>query len=85
MAPGMTFYTRVVQFIYTLRPLPANGSDTVNRAPNGARTPSMNRCLLRYSFDATECPSIRQTISGANTSVMAPVPTHRPGPRDPKT
>jgi hypothetical protein len=23
MAPGMTFYTKVVQFIYTLRPLPA--------------------------------------------------------------
>ena len=31
-------------------------------------------CLLRYSFDAAECPSIRQTMSGANTSVMAPVP-----------
>ncbi len=34
----------------------------------------MNCCLLRYSFDAAECPSIRQTMPGANTSVMAPVP-----------
>jgi hypothetical protein len=34
----------------------------------------MNCCLLAYSFEATECPSIRQTTSAANTSVMAPVP-----------
>ena len=34
----------------------------------------MNCCLLEYSFEATECPSIRQIISTANTSVMAPVP-----------
>src|ERR1700729_3251578 len=51
-----------------------NGSDTVDRAPDGARTSSMNCCLLVYNFDAAECPSIRQAISGANTSVMGPAP-----------
>src|SRR5438105_7962908 len=50
------------------------GSDVVNRAPKGLRTSSINCCLLVYSFEATECPSIRQTMSGANTSVMALVP-----------
>ena len=50
------------------------GLDVVNRAPKGLRTSSINCCLLAYSFEATECPSIRQTMSGANTSVMAPVP-----------
>jgi hypothetical protein len=35
----------------------------------------MNCCLSRYSFDAKECPSIRQTMSAANTSVIAPVPS----------
>jgi hypothetical protein len=54
-----------------------NGSDAVNRAPKGVRTSSMNCCLLLYSFDAAECPSIRQTISGANTSVMGPAPGAR--------
>jgi hypothetical protein len=42
----------------------------------------MNCCLLAYSFDAAECPSIRQTISGANTPVTAPFPgarRRRPG------
>ena len=34
----------------------------------------MNCCLLRYSFEATECPSMRQAMPAANTSVMAPVP-----------
>jgi hypothetical protein len=34
----------------------------------------MNSCLLWYSLDAAERPSMRQTSSGAKTSVMAPVP-----------
>jgi hypothetical protein len=49
-------------------------AEAENRAPKGASTSSTNCCLLSYRFDATECPSIRQTISGANTSVMEPVP-----------
>jgi hypothetical protein len=46
----------------------------VNRAPKGLRTRSIKSCLLEYSFEATECPSIRQSMSTANTSAMAPVP-----------
>src|SRR6516165_3747866 len=34
----------------------------------------MNCCLLRYSFDAAEWPSIRQAMSGANTPVIGAVP-----------
>jgi hypothetical protein len=53
-----------------------NGSgEAAKRAANGVRTSSMNSCLSPYSFDATEWPSIRQTISGANTSVTEPVPS----------
>jgi hypothetical protein len=37
----------------------------------------MNCCLLAYSLDATDWPSIRLTICGANTSVIEPVPSRQ--------
>jgi hypothetical protein len=33
-----------------------------------------NCCLLPYSCEAAECPSMRQIMPGANTEVTAPVP-----------
>src|SRR5689334_10120060 len=51
-----------------------NGSPPANRAPNGASTWSTNCCVPRYSLATAECPSIRQTMPGANTSVIGPVP-----------
>ena len=33
----------------------------------------MNCCVFSYCFDAAEWPSIRQTMSGAKTSVMGSV------------
>ena len=54
-----------------------NRSPAANRAPNGARTSSMNSALLAYSRDAAECPSIRHTMSGANASAIAPVPSRQ--------
>jgi hypothetical protein len=51
------------------------GSPAAKRAPNGASTSSMNSSLLVYSLDASECPSIRHTMSGAKMSAIAPVPS----------
>src|SRR5690349_23836930 len=51
-----------------------NGCPPANRAPNGASTSATNCCVPRYSRAAAECPSIRQTMPGANTSVMGLVP-----------
>src|SRR5439155_15505532 len=59
-----------------------NGSPAANRAAKGARTSSTNCWLFAYCFEATECPSMRQTMSGAKTSVIRPRP-RRALPRTP--
>src|SRR5262245_16763070 len=51
-----------------------NRSPAANRPPNGARTSSTTSWRLAYSREATECPSMRQTMSGANTSAICAVP-----------
>jgi hypothetical protein len=46
-----------------------------NRVAKGASTWSTNAWRSGYSRDATEWPSMRHTMRGANTSVMGAVPS----------
>jgi hypothetical protein len=44
---------------------------TCGGIPNGVRTSSMNCCLLPYSFEAAECPSMRQIMPEEPAEVAA--------------